>query len=118
MEEKLVFDTYRSIQKVRASRRHLGIFKPGHPLYRKGLQRRAQAAWGPPVDAEAGLLLGQCLHRELLGADEGADGRDSPSPDREDHGKGRQIRQLPQQSQGTGMPGLADPLRETMINAP
>ena len=107
MEEKLVFDTYRSIQKVRASRRHLGILKPGHPLYRKGLQRQAQAAWGPPVDVEADMLLGQCLHRELLGAG----GRDSTSPDREDHGKGRRIRQLPQQSRETGTPGLADPFR-------
>ena len=107
MEEKLVFDTYRSIQKVRASRRHLGILKPGHPLYRKGLQRRAQAAWGPPVDIEADMLLGQCLHRELLGAG----GRDSTSPDREDHGKGRRIRQLLQQSRETGTPGLADPFR-------
>ena len=107
MEEKLVFDTYRSTQKVRASRRHLGIFKPGRPLYRKGLPGQAQAAWGPPVDIEADMLLGQCLHRELLGAD----GRHSTSPDREDHGKDRQLCQLLQQSRETGTPGLADPFR-------
>jgi hypothetical protein len=111
MEEKLVFDTYRSTQKVRASRRHLGIFKPGHPLYRKGLQRRAQAAWGPPVDVEADMLLRQCLHRELLGADGEADEIHSAPLGKRGHGKGRQLCQLPQQSHGTGTPGLADPFR-------
>ena len=41
---------------------------------------QAQGARDPAVHVQAGLLLGQCMHRELLGTDERADGRHGASP--------------------------------------
>ena len=41
---------------------------------------QAQGARNPAVHVQAGLLLGQCMHRELLGTDEGADGRHGATP--------------------------------------
>jgi hypothetical protein len=41
---------------------------------------QAQGARNPAVHVQAGLLLGQCMHRELLGTDGGADGRRGASP--------------------------------------
>ena len=41
---------------------------------------QAQGARNPAVHVQAGLLLGQCMHRELLGTDGGADGRHGASP--------------------------------------
>ena len=41
---------------------------------------QAQGARDPAVHVQAGLLLGQCMHRELLGTDGGADGRHGASP--------------------------------------
>ena len=83
MEERLVLDTYDQLRGARPSRRHLGMLGPGRPPCRTGLPGQAQGARDPAVHVQAGLLLGQCMHRELLGTDGGADGRHGASPSEE-----------------------------------
>ncbi|RRF98407.1 MAG: hypothetical protein DUD39_09750 [Coriobacteriaceae bacterium] len=113
-----MFDTYRSIQKVRASRRHLGIFKPGHPLYRKGLQgklrqlearlsmSRRTCCWGSAcIESFWGQMEKQMRYTAHLLASEVMERVDN---------------YVSYYNNLTGQErlGWLTPLRETMINAP
>ena len=80
----------------------------GRPPCRTGLPGQAQGARNPAVHVQAGLLPGQCMHRELLGTDGGADGRRGASPSG-GHGACRQVRRPLQRSQGAGASRMADP---------